>query len=61
MMQALGSKPEKMRVLRGFLMCNEFCSRDGHPLEFQQPVVLITVTASLALMLPLTAPQPSPR
>jgi len=38
----------KVCVLRGFLKSDEFGSRGGHPLRFQQQVVEVAVTASAA-------------
>jgi hypothetical protein len=39
----------KVCVLRGFLKSDEFGSRGGHPLRFEQQVVEVAVTASAAL------------
>ena len=45
---ALGKKVEKSCVLRGFLKSDEFGSRGGQPLRFQQQVVEVAVAASAA-------------
>ena len=48
--QITGSWQEsgKVCVLRGFLKSDEFGSRGGHPLRFEQQVVEVAVTASAA-------------